>query len=148
MADYHARKHSIRRTAADVLVGPGSKELMFLIQLVYYGDLCIPTPSWVSYEPSAREGKDLHGILAPLRTPPPLEITGQDVRTTQSAEGLVPEMVPRRENSSRCTLLTPGSTDGASVPDTRCGVLAVRASYCAAHALKSQLRLPQPQLVS
>ena len=32
VADYHARKHSIRRTAADVLVGPGSKELMFLIQ--------------------------------------------------------------------------------------------------------------------
>ncbi len=36
------------------LVGPGSKKLMFLIQLVYYGDLCIPTPSWVSYAPQAR----------------------------------------------------------------------------------------------
>ena len=36
-----------------VLVGPGTKELMFLIQLVYYGDLVIPTPSWVSYAPQA-----------------------------------------------------------------------------------------------
>ncbi len=26
---------------------------MFLIQLVYYGDLVIPTPSWVSYAPQA-----------------------------------------------------------------------------------------------
>ena len=67
VANYHARKHSIRRTAADVLVGPGSKELMFLIQLVYYGDLCIPTPSWVSYEPQARIiGRNVHW----LRTAP------------------------------------------------------------------------------
>jgi aspartate aminotransferase len=27
---------------------------MFLLQLVYYGDLVIPTPSWVSYAPQAR----------------------------------------------------------------------------------------------
>ena len=26
---------------------------MFLVQLVYYGDLVIPTPSWVSYAPQA-----------------------------------------------------------------------------------------------
>jgi aspartate aminotransferase len=37
-----------------VLVGPGSKELMFLLQLVYYGDLVIPTPTWVSYAPQAQ----------------------------------------------------------------------------------------------
>lgn len=37
-----------------VLVGPGSKELMFILQLVYYGDLVIPSPSWVSYAPQAR----------------------------------------------------------------------------------------------
>ena len=38
----------------DVLIGPGSKELMFLLQLVYYGDLVIPTPCWVSYAPQAQ----------------------------------------------------------------------------------------------
>jgi len=38
----------------DVLVGPGSKELMFLLQLVYYGDLLVPTPAWVSYAPQAQ----------------------------------------------------------------------------------------------
>lgn len=35
------------------MVSPGSKELLFLLQLVYYGDLVIPTPSWVSYSPQA-----------------------------------------------------------------------------------------------
>jgi aspartate aminotransferase len=37
-----------------VLIGPGSKELMFLLQLVYYGELVVPTPAWVSYAPQAK----------------------------------------------------------------------------------------------
>ena len=53
VAAYHRRQEGIEYSAEDVLVGPGSKELMFLIQLVYYGDLVIPTPSWVSYAPQA-----------------------------------------------------------------------------------------------
>ena len=53
VAGYHSRRNSIDRNAEDILIGPGSKELMFLLQLVYYGDLIIPTPSWVSYAPQA-----------------------------------------------------------------------------------------------
>jgi aspartate aminotransferase len=54
VADYFEQRQKISRSGADVLVGPGSKELMFLLQLVYYGDLVIPTPSWVSYAPQAQ----------------------------------------------------------------------------------------------
>ena len=53
VASYHRRRQGIDRAAENVLVGPGSKELMFIIQLVYYGDLCVPRPSWVSYAPQA-----------------------------------------------------------------------------------------------
>lgn len=53
VADYHQRTQGIDCAANDVLIGPGSKELMFLLQLVYYGDLVISTPSWVSYAPQA-----------------------------------------------------------------------------------------------
>lgn len=53
VANYHRRQEGIEYTGEDVLIGPGSKELMFLVQLVYYGDLVIPTPSWVSYAPQA-----------------------------------------------------------------------------------------------
>lgn len=53
VTDYLGRVHRIPRRAEDVLVGPGSKELMFILQLVYYGDLVIPRPSWVSYAPQA-----------------------------------------------------------------------------------------------
>lgn len=53
VANNHNRKQGLHDSAEDVLIGPGSKELMFILQLVYYGDLVIPTPSWVSYAPQA-----------------------------------------------------------------------------------------------
>lgn len=54
VAAYHSRRNDIQRSADNVLIGPGSKELMFLLQFVYYGELVIPTPSWVSYAPQAK----------------------------------------------------------------------------------------------
>jgi aspartate aminotransferase len=54
VADYYRRGEGLSATGDDVLIGPGSKELMFLLQLVYYGDIVIPTPAWVSYAPQAR----------------------------------------------------------------------------------------------
>jgi len=63
VADYHHRSQGLSCTAEDILVGPGSKELMFLLQLVYYGDLVIPVPSWVSYAPQAHIlGRPVHWV--------------------------------------------------------------------------------------
>ncbi len=53
IADYYLRTEGLHYSADSVLVGPGTKELMFIVQMVYYGDLVIPTPSWVSYAPQA-----------------------------------------------------------------------------------------------
>src|SRR5690606_29437389 len=53
VAAYHRRGQGIEGDGDDVLIGPGSKELMFLLQLVYYGEVVIPTPAWVSYAPQA-----------------------------------------------------------------------------------------------
>jgi len=50
---YFERRQQLQYDPRNILVGPGSKELMFLLQLVYYGDLVIPVPSWVSYAPQA-----------------------------------------------------------------------------------------------
>jgi aspartate aminotransferase len=64
VADYFERTQGLTFRPQHVLVGPGSKELMFVLQLVYYGDLVIPTPSWVSYAPQA------HIIGRPVRWVP------------------------------------------------------------------------------
>jgi len=53
VAGFHRKKDGIEARPQDVLIGPGSKELMFLLQLVYYGELIVPTPCWVSYIPQA-----------------------------------------------------------------------------------------------
>jgi aspartate aminotransferase len=53
VADHYRQLQDVECSGEDVLIGPGSKELMFILQLVYYGDLVIPTPSWVSYAPQA-----------------------------------------------------------------------------------------------
>lgn len=53
VADFHRQKNDAEASAEHVLIGPGSKELMFLLQLAYYGELIVPTPCWVSYIPQA-----------------------------------------------------------------------------------------------
>jgi len=54
VAHEHNQEFGTRATLDDVLIGPGSKELMFIMQLAYYGDLVVPAPSWVSYVPQAK----------------------------------------------------------------------------------------------
>jgi aspartate aminotransferase len=54
VASFNMRTQGIETLPGNVMIGPGSKELIFLLQLVYYGELVIPTPSWVSYSPQAR----------------------------------------------------------------------------------------------
>ena len=42
----------------NILVGPGSKELMFLLHILFDGEVLLPAPSWVSYEPQAIIGRN------------------------------------------------------------------------------------------
>ena len=42
----------------DIIIGPGTKQLMFLLQLGFDGEFIFPTGSWVSYEPQALIAKN------------------------------------------------------------------------------------------
>eukprot|EP00753_Platysulcus_tardus_P002859 PLAT11969.1.p1 GENE.PLAT11969.1~~PLAT11969.1.p1 ORF type:complete len:475 (-),score=188.91 PLAT11969.1:93-1469(-) len=55
VADYHNTSgHGVGNFSADqVLIGPGSKELMFILQMACYSELLLAQGSWVSYEPQA-----------------------------------------------------------------------------------------------
>jgi aspartate aminotransferase len=66
---YYRRTEGLSYRPEHVLVGPGTKELMFLVQLVYYGDLVIPAPSWVSYAPQAQIiGRHLRWLPTAIET--------------------------------------------------------------------------------
>ncbi|MTI12832.1 pyridoxal phosphate-dependent aminotransferase [Sansalvadorimonas verongulae] len=53
VATYYHKRDNIERQAEDILIGPGSKELLFNLQMACDGELLIPAPSWVSYAPQA-----------------------------------------------------------------------------------------------
>ena len=47
----------------DVIIGPGTKELMFLLHILFDGDVLLPIPSWVSYAPQAILGRNqIHSL--------------------------------------------------------------------------------------
>lgn len=54
VADFHSKRDKTEAHPDGVIIGPGSKELMFLVQLAFYGEILVTTPCWVSYMPQAR----------------------------------------------------------------------------------------------
>ena len=68
-ANYHSNNNKYKYNAESVIIGPGSKELIFQTQLVLNCDLLLPSPSWVSYEPQAQIlNKKVHWIKATAET--------------------------------------------------------------------------------
>lgn len=104
VAEFHRMKDRVDVHPEHVLVGPGSKELMFLLQVAFYGELLVASPSWVSYVPQAK-------------------IIGRSVRVvdTSFAENwrVTPDQLARicAEDPDRPRLLVlnyPGNPDGGS----------------------------------
>ena len=59
VAGYYARR-GLATEPEQVVVGPGSKALLFGLLTSLEGDLVLPRPAWVSYEPQARlAGKEV-----------------------------------------------------------------------------------------
>ena len=58
VANYISSKKNRNYKAENILIGPGTKELMFLLQMLFDGEVILPTPSWVSYEPQAILGRN------------------------------------------------------------------------------------------
>jgi aspartate/methionine/tyrosine aminotransferase len=56
--NYFADKFGFDNDKFIAVIGPGSKQLIFDIQLAVEGDLLLPVPSWVSYEPQSRMTQD------------------------------------------------------------------------------------------
>src|SRR5215470_4530430 len=54
IADYLARTRGLNCSSEQIVIGPGSKPLLYALLQVLEGDLLLPVPSWVSYAPQAR----------------------------------------------------------------------------------------------
>ena len=58
IAKYTSAKKNYDYKSENVVIGPGSKELMFLLQVLFDGEVILPAPSWVSYAPQAILGRN------------------------------------------------------------------------------------------
>jgi aspartate aminotransferase len=67
VANYTSNKKNYNYKSQNVIIGPGSKELMFLLHVVFDGEIILPAPSWVSYAPQAILGRNKTQILQTKR---------------------------------------------------------------------------------
>ena len=58
VANYLNKNNKNNFKKDEIIIGPGTKELMFLLQIVFNGEILLPAPSWVSYEPQATIAKN------------------------------------------------------------------------------------------
>ncbi|RMD59819.1 aminotransferase class I/II-fold pyridoxal phosphate-dependent enzyme [Candidatus Parcubacteria bacterium] len=54
VAEFFNQRQNLDLTENNIVIGPGSKELLFLLQLANGGITILSTPSWVSYQPQAK----------------------------------------------------------------------------------------------
>ena len=67
VAKYTSKKKNYDYKSENVIIGPGSKELMFLLHIIFDGEIILPAPSWVSYAPQAILGRNKAQILQTKR---------------------------------------------------------------------------------
>ena len=67
VAKYTSKKKNYDYKSENVIIGPGSKELMFLLHVIFEGEIILPAPSWVSYAPQAILGRNKVQILQTKR---------------------------------------------------------------------------------
>ena len=58
ISKFETKKKINKFDASNIIIGPGSKELMFLLQILFDGEILLPAPSWVSYRPQAILGRN------------------------------------------------------------------------------------------
>ena len=58
IAKYLNKNNNNNFKSEEIIIGPGTKELMFLMQIAFEGEILLPAPSWVSYQPQALISKN------------------------------------------------------------------------------------------
>ena len=67
IAKYSSKNKNYNYKSDNVTIGPGSKELMFLLNVIFDGEIILPAPSWVSYAPQAILGRNKIQIIQTTR---------------------------------------------------------------------------------
>lgn len=119
--EYYADKTGLNPDDYDVVVAPGSKLILYSVQMAVEGDLIMPVPSWVSYEPQAKLLQQ-NTIYVPTE----LNDTGYSINVEELA-AIVTQARSDGKNPSKLILNYPNNPTGLSIPKDN---LKAIAEYC------------------
>tara|TARA_B100000029_G_scaffold473345_1_gene514632 strand:+ start:369 stop:1604 length:1236 start_codon:yes stop_codon:yes gene_type:complete len=103
IANYLNKNNNNNFTRDDIVIGPGTKELMLLTQLMFEGEVLLPAPSWVSYQPQAFIAKNkVHWVQ-----------TTSDSNWFPTAEQLESKIKSIKSNNILFFLNSPNNPSGA-----------------------------------
>ncbi|XP_042859416.1 aspartate aminotransferase-like, partial [Penaeus japonicus] len=68
LVKFHSRYDHVQLDTNNMVVGPGSKELIYLTMATFSGDILLPAPAWTTYAPQARLAGKEPQILQTDRT--------------------------------------------------------------------------------
>lgn len=54
IVEFHRDWEGVELSSPRLVVGPGSKELIYLVMVVFRGEILLPAPAWTTYRPQAR----------------------------------------------------------------------------------------------
>jgi aspartate/methionine/tyrosine aminotransferase len=122
---YFSKRFGFDAHKFKTIVGPGSKELIYDIQLAVEGDLLLPIPSWVSYAPQAV-------LLDDQIIKIPTTITDNYHITAESLEKAI--LASRRVgiNPKKLIINYPNNPSGLTMPQSR---LEAIARVCRKHGI-------------
>lgn len=95
---------------SDVIIAPGSKLILYALQMAIEGDLLMPVPSWVSYDPQARM---LHKNV--IKVPTVLDDAGFHIDAKQLEE-VIRDARTKGLNPSKIIINSPNNPTGLCIP--------------------------------
>jgi len=108
--EYFSQKLDLPPANYAAVVGPGSKELLFDLQLAVEGDLLLPVPSWVSYAPQAH-------LLQDNVIPIPTDIGTRYHVTEGSLEQAISGGAAQGAKPTKLILNYPNNPSGLTIPE-------------------------------
>ena len=106
--NYFSEKFGFDAVEFDAIIGPGSKELIFDVQLAVEGDLLLPVPSWVSYAPQASLTNDQVIKI-------PTSIADNHHITAESLEKAIVAAIHEGRNPKKLIINYPNNPSGLTI---------------------------------
>ena len=121
----HQQKHAgLQAEDYDVIIAPGSKLLLYALQMAIPGDLLLPVPSWVSYRPQAAMlGQSV------IDVPTTTNDEGYQI-TPDDLDRVITEARAAGQNPTKLLINYPNNPTGLTIPESS---LAGLAETCRKH---------------